>query len=201
MPPHATEELTTTTTNGTMSQTMTNGETPSSVFISHLISYPVISDSIKTYKQHPLGAKSLSLFDTAYSTAYSNIYSPLSPYLKTPYSYISPYLAKADSLGDSGLSNLESRFPIVKEPTSSIYEKAQAIVGYPFKVAGQGKDLALDTYKDEYSKVGGEDGLVKKAKALIGADIRLAGLALSTVAGYLTTAKKEAKEAVDKKMS
>lgn len=125
----------------------------------------------------------------------------MSPYLKTPYSYISPYLSKADSLGDSGLSNLESRFPIVKEPTSSIYEKAQAIVGYPFKIAGQGKDLALDTYKDEYSKVGGEDGLVKKAKALIGADIRLAGLAISTVAGYLTTAKKEAKEAVEKKTS
>merc|ERR1712093_874997 len=38
-----------------------NGEAPSSAFLSHLISYPVISDSISTFKSNPYGAKSLSI--------------------------------------------------------------------------------------------------------------------------------------------
>merc|ERR1711939_306637 len=54
-------------TNGTMSQDqLTNGETPSSKFLSHVTSYPMVNDGIETFKQHPVGKKSLEIADGAY---------------------------------------------------------------------------------------------------------------------------------------
>jgi len=193
MSPHAEE----TTTNGTMSQTLTNGDKPYSQFLSHLTSIPLISDSISVYQQNPYGAKTISIFHSAYSTAYTKVYQPVSPYLATPYSYVAPYLAKADSLGDNGLSSIESRFPIVKADTATIQEKVQTAAGTPFKLASDGKAYVFKTYDDEYSKSEGF-APVKSVKAAIGTNLKLTAVVLGFVGDYLTKAKKQTKEVADK---
>merc|ERR1711939_680096 len=76
-----------------------NGEAPSSAFFSHLISYPY-------------GAKSLSIPPSLSH----KLADPLLPSLTKPYQYVSPYITKADSLGDSTLSTIDSKFPVVKKP-------------------------------------------------------------------------------------
>ena len=74
-----------------------NGDKPSSHFLNHLSSYPVVSDGIEAYKTNPYGKKSLELADNAYN----RFGKPVQPYLETPYNYAKPYVAKADELADS----------------------------------------------------------------------------------------------------
>jgi len=179
----------------TMSDMTTNGEKPSSQFISHLTSYPVISDTLSTVSSTPYGAKSISLFNSAYSTAYSNIYPRVSPYLATPYSYIAPYLAKADSLGDSGLSTLDSKFPIVREQTSTLQEKAKGYYGYPFTVYGKGKNFVLATYNDEYEKSRG-GMIVKTGKAVLGTEIKVGMKVVEVLRGFLGQVKSEGEKKI-----
>ena len=100
--PHATSE-------------MVNGDSQSK-FISHLTSYPVVSDGVETFKSNPYGRKSLDLADSAYQ----RVVKPVEPHFETAYSYAKPYVGKADELGDSGLGYIDSKFPIVKEDTSAI---------------------------------------------------------------------------------
>jgi len=170
------------------SEPITNGDKPYSQFISHLASYPVISDSITTYKSNAYGAKSISFFNSAYSTAYSNFYAPFSPYLQTPYSIVAPYLQKADSLGDSGLSSLESRFPIVKEPTASIQEKVVGVAGLPIQYAMDGKAYVFQTYGDEYEKSTG-NRILKNAKAIVGTELRVTADVVKSIADFVNKLK------------
>lgn len=128
--PHATE------------QPITNGEMPSSKFLSHLNQYPVISDSVETFKSNPYGKKSLELADSAYA----RFAKPVEPYLETPINYAKPYVAKADELADSGLGHVESRFPIVKENTDTVVEKGKSVIWWPFKVANDSKDYVINTW-------------------------------------------------------
>jgi len=193
-------------TNGaTMTEKPTvNGEKPSSQFISHLASYPVISDSINLYKSNPYGAKSLSFAGSVYSTAEKNLYQPLSPYLRGPYAYVAPYLAKADSLGDSSLATLESRFPIVKEDTETVKTKvistAQLPIRIPFDLAQQGKAYLFGVYDEEYSKTQGA-GLVKQAKAAISTELRVTVDVLTYVRSILVKKGEQAKEVYEKKVN
>ena len=118
--PHAIDDMT--------SQTFTNGEQPSSKFINHVTSYPVVNDSIETFKQNPYGKKSLEIADGAYQ----KFGKPVEGYLQTPYSYAKPYVSKADELADSGLGSVESRFPIVKEDTNTVVDTAKSYAFWPF---------------------------------------------------------------------
>jgi len=180
-----------------MSDATMNGDKPSSVFLSHLTSYPIVSDSITTYKTNPYGAKSISIFSSAYSTAYSTLYPRLSPFLQTPYSFVEPYLVKADSLGDSGLSTLESKFPIVKEDTTTIQQKVQGVAGYPFAVVGKGKEYVTKTWEEEYSKSEGT-GVFKTGRAVIGTELKLGQAVIEYLRGILLKAKEEGKSVVEK---
>ena len=128
---------------------MTNGEKASSKFISHLSSYPVVSDSVETFKSHPYGKKSLDLADSAYQ----RFVKPVEPHLETPYSYAKPYVGKADELGDSGLGYIDSKFPIVKEDTNTIVDKGKSIVLWPFKVAFDGKDYVVNTWSGMHASI------------------------------------------------
>ena len=122
--PHATSESmadSTPLTNGTA-----NG---SSKFLSHLNSYPVVSDSVETFKSNTYGKKSLEVADSAYQ----RFAKPVEPYLETPYSYAKPYVAKADELADTGLGHVETHFPIVKEDTTTIVDKGKSIVFLPLQ--------------------------------------------------------------------
>jgi hypothetical protein len=108
-------------------------------------------------------------------------------------------LVKVDSLGDNGLSSLESRFPIVKAETATIQEKVQGIAFLPWKVASDGKEFVFKTYDTEYSKTQGT-GIVKQAKAVIGTEIKLTAAFFQLVADFLGKAKQEGKDIIEKKV-
>ncbi|KAF2711546.1 CAP20-like protein [Pleomassaria siparia CBS 279.74] len=181
------------TSNGEMSVPATNGDTPHSKVLSHLQTYPVVHDSVEFYKSHPYGAKSLSLFQKTYA----RFVSPLHPYLQTPYSYLSPYLSRADELGDNGLSKVETKFPIVKEDTNKLKETVAGLAGLPFAIIGQGRDYLLGTWADEYQKTRGDDGLVKSAKALLSTELKIGHDGYNYLLAYLGKAKKEGSKKVD----
>ena len=181
MSPHAEEP----TTNGNMSNDsapLTNGETPQSRVLSHLHSYPVVHDSVEFYKSNPYGAKSLTLFNNTYNS----FVAPFHPYLKTPYSYISPYLTRADELGDSSLSKLEQRVPIVKEDTNKLKELAFSPVVY-----------VVGTYQDEYKKTQGPEGLVKTFKAGISTELKVVHDAFNFAVEYWNKGRQQASKKVE----
>lgn len=208
------------TTNNTINMsTKVNGEVPSSAFLSvrhslpplhrtvqyiaplkystnppqHLASFPLISDSITTFKTNPYGAKSLDL-----TTASLQRLEPLLPYLAKPYQYVSPYVQKADSLGDSTLSTIETRFPLVKKPTGELYSEGRDIVFFPLKKGTEGKEYVIGVFGSEKKKAG-QEGLVGYGKALIGTGFIVGGEAYKLVSGYLAGSKKEVNEVVSEK--
>ncbi|RDL40793.1 Uncharacterized protein BP5553_00772 [Venustampulla echinocandica] len=172
-----------------------NGDpAPSSAFLAHLVSYPVINDSITSFKSHPYGAKSLQLT----SQGYEKLGVPLLPYLSKPYEYVSPYVKKADSLGDSTLSSLDTKFPVVKKSTSELYQDAQSVVFFPLKKGTEGKDYVLNTYHGEVKKVGGE-GVVTYGKAAVGTGFKVAGDSWAWLNSFLGATKAPAKEVSSEK--
>ncbi|KAF4301059.1 hypothetical protein SLS57_007911 [Botryosphaeria dothidea] len=179
-----------------MGEPLTNGEKPSSHFVStqHLSSYPVVSDLISTYKSNPYGQKSLDLS----TAAYDRFGKPIVPYLSKPYGYVAPYVQRADSLADNGLSEVEKRFPIVKENTSTIKGKVVEVAYFPLRVAGQGRDYLFSTYNDEYQKTGG-NGIITTAKAVISTELKITADVLQIIADYLGPKKEEAKKFVHEK--
>lgn len=112
--------------------------------------------------------------------------------MQTPYSYVSPYLSRADELGDNGLSKVEHRFPIVKEDTSKLKQTVVEYVALPRQLAGKGKDYVLGTWQDEYRKTRGEDGMVKNVKALISTELKIGHDGLTLLLEYWNKGTKEA---------
>jgi len=181
----------------------TNGETTaySSAFINHLDTYPAIHDGVSYLKDTQYGQKSLSYSQSAYDT----LIKPLSPYIAKAQPYAEPYVAKADQLGASALDQLDSRLPIVKEPTdrlkeritaSPIYTKASDYISFVYTE----KDYAYKVYSDEYAKAGeGKDGYLFAAKAAVTTSIILTANAVSWLTSFLITKKEEVKEVVEEK--
>ncbi|KAF1963747.1 hypothetical protein CC80DRAFT_397613 [Byssothecium circinans] len=172
---------------------LTNGEKAHSKVLSHLSTYPVLNDTYSAYKSHPYGQKTLSL---AHQT-YARFIAPLHPYLQTPYSYLSPYLSRADELGDNGLSKVDTRFPIVKEDTSKLKETVRGYVGVPLQLVGQGKEYVLGTWNDEYNKTRGQNGVVKSVKALVSTELKIGIDGYHLALEYLQRGKKEGSKKVD----
>jgi len=174
-----------------------NGEAPSSAFLSHLSSIPLISDTISSFKSNPYGAKSLS-FTTAVSQRLSQ--APLLPYFSKSYQqYLSPYVQKADSLGDSTLSSLESRFPAVKKPTGELYHDSREFVFFPLKMGTEGREYVVGVFGSEKKKAG-QEGLVGYGRALIGTGLVVGGDAYKWVSDYLAGQKAEGKEVLNGKL-
>ena len=157
--------------------------------------YPVIEDSIAAFKQNPIGQKSLSLADQGYN-AFAK---PVIPYFQKPYQYVHPYVAKADSIGDSTLSKVDEKFPVVKKPTGELYDNAKGLAFFPLRKGLEGKDYVLKTYNSEFKKVGGE-GLVTMGKAAVTTTLIVSSEALSWLSNYLGAKKEQAKEVTNEKM-
>ncbi|KAF2173403.1 hypothetical protein M409DRAFT_15687 [Zasmidium cellare ATCC 36951] len=172
--PHATE-------------TLTNGEKPSSQFISHLTSYPAVNDSIETFKSNPYGKKSIELADGVYS----RFGKPVEPYLETPYSYAKPYVQKADELADSGLNTVESHFPIVKEDTHTIVDTAKSYIWWPY-------NYVSGAYEDEYNKTAKHNergqGITTTILAIVSTELRIASDFFHAVADILGPKYEESKK-------
>lgn len=154
----------------------------------------MFSDSINTFKQNPLGQKSLSLADQGYQT----FAKPILPYLSKPYQYVHPYVAKLDSIGDSTLSKVDEKFPVVKKPTSELYDDATGIALFPLRKGLEVKDYVLKTYNTECKKVGGE-GPVTMGKAAVTTTLVVTSDALNWLSNYLGAKKEQTKEVVNEK--
>lgn len=161
---------------------LTNGDTPSSKVLSHLTSYPVVHDSLETLKTHPYGSRALNLA----TNTYKSVVEPLHPYLRTPYSYLSPYLARADQLGDDGLSTLESHLPIVKEDTETLKQYAYSPVHY-----------VQDAWQDEYNKTQYNNGVLKMGVAAVSFELRMLSDACDVLLAYLNKGKEQTKKKMD----
>ncbi|RFU28812.1 hypothetical protein B7463_g7525, partial [Scytalidium lignicola] len=186
---------TTTTATNTSSQTkmaaQVNGETPSSAFLHHLTSYPIVHDSITTFKSNPYGRKSIDLT----SQGYERLGKPFVPYFHTPYQYISPYLQKADSFGDSTLSTIDTRFPQIKKPTEELYSEGKSIVFFPIKKSTEGKEYVLSKYQSEIKKVG-DEGYVGQGKALLATGLGITGDLINYASAFLSKKKEQAEVAI-----
>lgn len=176
------------------SSPLANGDKPSSLFISHLSNYPVVSDAVKTYKTNHYGAKSLDVAQIAYD----KFAVPFLPYLRTPYSILHPYLSKADSIADTGLTKVDETFPVVKEETSTVKDTVFHYAFFPLHVAGRAKDYAFNTYADEHKKVGGEQGVVKTTKAVISTELRIALETVTYAINFFSERKDNAKQKYDR---
>jgi hypothetical protein len=161
----------------------------------HLTSYPVISDSIQTFKSIPIGQKSISLADQGYCA----FVKPVQPYLSKPYNFVHPYVSKADSLADNTLKQVDSRFPIVKEPTDKIKDTVSDYAYFPMRVAGDGRDYLFKVYGNEYKKVGGDSGgLIARGKASVSTSLVVTSELLAWLSSYLGQKKEQAKEVSEK---
>ena len=156
----------------------------------------MVSDTISTFKSNPYGAKSIDLT----AASYQKLGKPLLPYLAKPYEYVSPYVKKADSIGDSTLSTLESKFPVVKKPTGELYSEGKSLVFFPLNKGFEGKEYVLKTYNSEIKKVGGE-GIVTYGKAVVSTSFIVGADAYTWLASFLSTKKKEAKEVSNEKLN
>jgi hypothetical protein len=157
--------------------------------------YPVVGDAVKTFKQNPLGQKSINLADQGYN-AFAK---PVLPYFSKPYQYVSPYVARLDSIGDSTLSKVDEKFPVVKKPTGELYDNATGFAFFPLRKGMEGKDYVLKTYNSECKKVGGE-GLLTMGKAAVTTTLIVSSDALSWLSNYLGAKKQQTKEVANEKM-
>ncbi|KAI0426525.1 hypothetical protein F5Y09DRAFT_60927 [Xylaria sp. FL1042] len=168
-----------------------NGEVPpSSATLSHLTGYPVVNDGIAYFKKNPYGQKSIELSDSAYQAFAKSIL----PYFNKPYQYVSPYVQKADAVGDDVLSRVDERIPSLKKPTDELVSDGKAIIFFPYNKGMETKGHILEVYNSEYKKVGG-DGLVTTGKALISTGLFVTSEALSWVGDILRAGKVHTKEA------
>ncbi|KAI1652342.1 uncharacterized protein F4817DRAFT_11263 [Daldinia loculata] len=167
-----------------------NGEVhPSSATLSHIRGYPVVNDSIAFIKGNPYGQKSIELGDTAYK-AFAK---PVFPYFSKPYQYVSPYIKKADQIGEDALNKIDERLPALKKPTGELWTDGKNLFFFPVRKGLETKDHVFDIYNSEYKKVGG-DGLVTSSKALVSAGLVVTSEALTWIGDLLRAGKVQAKE-------
>ncbi|KAI0154298.1 hypothetical protein GGR57DRAFT_110668 [Xylariaceae sp. FL1272] len=167
-----------------------NGEVhPASATLSHITGYPVINDSISYFKKNPYGQKSIALGDSAYQTLAKQVL----PYLNKPYQYVSPYVKKADAMGDDTLSKIDQRLPVLKKPTDELFTDGRNIVFFPVRKGLETKDHFFDVYHAELKKVGG-DGVVTAGKALLFTGLVVTAEAWQWVGDMLRAGKAQTKE-------
>ncbi|KAL9608446.1 MAG: hypothetical protein Q9167_006728 [Letrouitia subvulpina] len=172
--------------NGSVTAPAVNGEKPSSQFINHVASYPVVSDSLSAIKSHPYGAKGLALADNVTSRAISTL-------PQASRDYLTPYAQHVDQLADGGLSKVDSRYPVIKSDTEKLKRTLLDYAFLPLHLAGQAREYVLGKYEEEYKKLGGRDGLVKGGTAVVTTGLVVTSETLMWVAEYLGEKKEEAK--------
>ncbi|KAI0484149.1 hypothetical protein GGR56DRAFT_11176 [Xylariaceae sp. FL0804] len=167
-----------------------NGEVrPSSATLSHITDYPVVHDGITYFKKNPLGQKSIELGDSAYQT----FAKPVMPYFAKPYQYVSPYVEKADMIGDDALSKIDERLPVLKKSSDELWTDGKSIIFFPLRKSMETKDHFFTVYNSEYKKCGG-DNLVTYSKALVSTGLVMTSEVLSWVGDVLRASKAHAKE-------
>lgn len=162
--------------------------------LQHLTSYPIVSDSIATFKANPYGAKSIDLTNAGYV----KFVKPTFPYFETPASYAKPYVVRVDEIGDKFLSKFDEKVPIVKSETKEIQTTIVSYINWPLSKATETKDWALSTYSNEYKKCGG-DGIVAGGKAAVTTSLVISSDVLKWMSSFLQAKKEESKEFIQEK--
>lgn len=137
---------------------------------------------METFKTHPYGSKAIGFAENTYK----NLVAPFHPYLATPYSYLHPYLTRADQIGDSTLSKLETHLPIVKEDTSKVKEVALSPYTY-----------VTSTWQDEYKKTQRQDGLVKTGIVVLSTELKIVSDACDVFLTYWNKSKETTKKVIE----
>lgn len=166
-----------------------------SAFIQHLLNYPLISDGITTFKSNEYAQRSIKLGDSAYQT----FAAPVLPWIAKPYGYISPYVQRADSLGDKTLDRIDERFPVVKKPTGELYNDTRSLILLPYNKSIEGRDHVYDVYSSEIKKAE-QQGLVAQGKAAVSTALVVSNETLSWLSSLLTAKKAEAAKLVNEKV-
>ncbi|KAK2592989.1 hypothetical protein QQS21_009317 [Conoideocrella luteorostrata] len=180
-----------------MAVSQVNGDVspnPNSAFLQHLLHYPLISDSVKTVKSNELAQRSLKLGDSAFQT----FAAPVLPWLSKPYGYVSPYVARADSLGDKTLDRIDERFPVIKKPTNDLYNDTRSLILLPYNKGIEGRDHVFQVYASEVKKTE-QKGLVSQGKAAVTTAFVVSHETLGWLSSFLAAKKKEATTAVKEK--
>lgn len=156
----------------------------------------MVNDGLSTFKANPLGQKSLEIADQAYRT----FAAPLVPFLSKPLQYVTPYVKKADDLGDKALTTLDEKFPIVKKPTNEIVGDVKTIAMFPLRVGQTGKEHVLNTYETEFKKFEG-NSIVSYGKAALTTTFIITTEALTQVSNLLGKSKSQARQTIEEKSS
>ncbi|KAJ5337374.1 uncharacterized protein N7506_005396 [Penicillium brevicompactum] len=132
--------------------------------------------------------------------SYARLAKPVLPYTSIPFSYLSSYLAHADTIGDRGLTQIDLRLSIIQEgiqkPRDPIYKGAFL----PIHFARDVKHQVFAIYGAEYEKCGG-NGVLSSGKAMITTSLALSQESLSWVSTVLQKKSDVMKEAVYEKKS
>lgn len=122
------------------------------------------------------------------------------PYLAKPYQYVSPYVKKADDIGDKTLAKVDETFPAVTKPSAELYADVQNLVTLPYRKGLEGKDHVFTTYNKEFKSInsdGGNGALVSYGKALLNTALIVTAESLSWARTFLNAKKEEAKSAAN----
>ncbi|KAL1953856.1 hypothetical protein VTO42DRAFT_2080 [Malbranchea cinnamomea] len=148
-----------------------NRDVPASLFLSHLSSYPVVSQGISHFRNTPYGRKSIELADEGYNYA-----RPVLDRLTV----LTPYIKRADSLGNEGLNHVDTGFPLVREDPQVLLDYLSA----PLRLAGKSKKHVLDVYSAQYNRSGGH-GYLAHGKALVTTGLKITSEGLKWLSEYL----------------
>lgn len=178
-------------------QAQTNGEVPSylnSATIEHLFNYPIVSDSVATIKRNDYGQMTISVG----GSAYQRIGAPIVSMLSRPYQYVSPYVQKADSIGDKTLSRIDERFPAVKKPTDEIYTDFREYVlqNHYAETYLQLQHHIAELFEEEYKKAGG-NGLPSMARSAVSTAFIVGSETLGRILSFLSQKKREGEGIID----
>ncbi|PHH76803.1 hypothetical protein CDD82_3793 [Ophiocordyceps australis] len=184
-----------------MAVTQVNGDVSgpahNSAFIQHLLNYPLINDGISSFKSNEYAQRSLKLGDSAYHA----LAAPVLPWFAKPYQYISPYVQRADSIGDETLKRIDQRFPVVKKPTNELYQDTRSLILLPVNKGIQGRDHVLDIYASEVKKSdNGQSGLVAQGRAAVTTVLVVSNETLGWLSSLLTRAKADTAKTVNEKV-
>ena len=163
----------------------------------HVKKYPTVQSSVSTFQSYPIGQKSVDTFK-AYYAQY------LSPFLSNfagPYSYVAPYVLKADDIADFGLKKVDNNFPIVTKDPSTIKSTILDYAYSPFRLANDGRTFLTDTYAEEYKKCGGDKGgpVISGSKAVVTTTLLLTSETLGWLSSILSEKKSQGQDFASEK--
>ncbi|KAL2196016.1 hypothetical protein P885DRAFT_70146 [Corynascus similis CBS 632.67] len=123
---------------------VTNGDSPHSDTLRHLLTLPAVQDGVRAFSTNPLGRISIQLTNSAYHM----VGAPVLSLFGKPLSYVTPYAQRVDEFGVQTLSKVEEKYPIVKKPSPELLKGAREAAYAPVR-------HVTEVYNGAYQKTSG----------------------------------------------